>query len=172
MSFSVVESADQIRLDCVLHCLNVSLRHLLIAMHREYLGPQKTSQVNLMHLLLVLLLLIELSLERCVRVLSENAAQEASLLALALDCLIILPLLLPHFLLQMLVHVEEVVVVQENVQELVEQRQVLLTGVQVRLPDSLTAPDVHTPTEQELDSETCYHHLGVDAERLVRVCDC
>jgi len=42
------------------------------------------------------------------------------------------------------------VVVQENEQEVVEQGQVLVPGVNIGLSDFLLAPDVHCPAEQQL----------------------
>jgi hypothetical protein len=45
------------------------------------------------------------------------------------------------------------VVVQEDIQELVKQGKVLLTGINVRLSYLLLTPDVHAPEEQKLNEE-------------------
>lgn len=121
-----------------------------------------------MHLLVQLLLLDEFLFELLLGVLAENASKEAGLLArLRLNLLEHFPLLVLVVLLHLDVHRVQIVVIQEYIQELVEQRQMFLSRLQVRLPYPLPAPDVHAPTENELDHEDSDDDLHVDVERLV-----
>ena len=100
-----------------------------------------------MHLLVQLLLLDEFLFELLLGVLAENASKEAGLLSrLRLNLLEHFPLLVLVVLLHLDVHRVQIVVIQEYIQELVEQRQMFLS---------------------RLDHEDSDDDLHVDVERLV-----